>query len=589
MMRILATAAACVLALAAACGKTTDDPSDDIVDANATLSISPPLSEITIAPLMPGTVVFTATATYPDGSTRDVTAEVGFYVDGNYGTFSAATATIGNAGKAPVSASWIYDPDESPKFADAQIIARMKSTRIDPALDSNTPTLFDTLPESLSAAPTLVYPPANVVMPRNLGDFEAHWTDANGYDVFELSLHTEFVDIRTYIPGGNGLAFAGPMPTWAAFLASEWMAAVGTEKQLQYQVRGLTAANPTVVGATSPQLVRLSNENMEGGLYYWGIYPPAAPGGPQISGVWRHDMAKPGELAEEFMSTSTEGQCIACHALSRDGSKMAITYAGGNGAATLVDVATRTPMPSVGNWNFGTFTPNNAEIIGSFGGVLTVRNTLDMSPTMNVPTGGYATHPDMSADGQHLVYVQATSAGADWVFTTGQIAVIDYDQTTHTFGAPRILVTGGGNNYYPSWSPDGQWILFNRSDSDAYDDTNASLWVVKADGSAPPIELVTANTQLGLTNSWGRWAPFAQSVGTGFDPIMWITVSSKRNFGVRLNALPQNYPQVWMMPFSPAVAEQGLDPTSPAFRLPFQDIASKNHIAQWAERIIVTQ
>ncbi|MCX5744478.1 MAG: hypothetical protein NT062_18460 [Proteobacteria bacterium] len=591
-MRTLATAAAVLLLAFAGCGKQTHDPSDDAIDANATLSIDPPTKEIVIAPAMPGMVTFTATATYPDGTTRDVTSEVAFSIDGSYGSFTNATASIGVAGKAEVTAAWVYDVDAPPKAADAFVIARMSSIRVDPTLPANTPDLFNG-PEDLAAAPTVVYPAVGVVVPRNLGDFEAHWTDAHGYDVFELSLHTEFVDIRTYVPGGNGLAAAGPMPTWAAFLADEWMAAVGDEKQLSFQVRGVNSAAPTVVGTTAPQLVKLSNEPMEGGLYYWAIYP-SVNGAPRVSGIWRHDMAHPGQVAEEYMSTTTEGKCVACHALSRDGSKMAITYTGGNGASTIVDVATKAPLAPTTAWNFGAFTPDSKELVGSEDGVLTVRSATDMTAVMTVPTNGFATHPDISPDGLHIVYVQPTApSSADWHFGGGQIMVIDYDQTTHTFGAPRTLVTTSDNNYYPSWSPDNAWILFNRSSdnapgSGAYDNASASLWVVKADGSAPPLELVHANASLNLTNSWGRWAPFAQSLGPNFTSIMWITVSSKRDFGVR-KRLTDNWPQIWMLPFSPGAAAAGQDPSSPAFRLPFQNLESKNHIAQWAERIVVTQ
>ena len=44
-----------------------------------------------------------------------------------------------------------------------------------------------------------------------------------------------------------------------------------------------------------------------------------------------------------------------------------------------------------------------------------------------------------------------------------------------------------------------------------------------------------------------------------------------------------------MTPFYPARAAQVADPTVSAFRLPFQNIESNNHIAQWTERVVSTQ
>jgi hypothetical protein len=44
-----------------------------------------------------------------------------------------------------------------------------------------------------------------------------------------------------------------------------------------------------------------------------------------------------------------------------------------------------------------------------------------------------------------------------------------------------------------------------------------------------------------------------------------------------------------MTPFLPARAAQGQDPSAKAFRLPFQNLDSSNHIAQWTERVVVFQ
>ena len=117
----------------------------------------------------------------------------------------------------------------------------------------------------------------------------------------------------------------------------------------------------------------------------------------------------------------------------------------------------------------------------------------------------------------------------------------------------------------------------------AYNAGTAELWVARVDGSIAPIKLTAANVGAGLTNSWARWAPFEGSFGETEEPIFWLTFSSKREFGVRLAA---GRPQLWMTPFFPERAAIGADPTAPAFRLPFQNLDSSNHIAQWTTQVV---
>jgi hypothetical protein len=580
-MRRMMRASFCGVLLCAviACGPGTSDGDDE---STATLTIDPPTSELLILNSAPATQAYTATLVFPDGHTRDVTDETLFTVDTAFGSFAGPTASITTAGKTQVFGQ------RDDKVGSAQLIARLKSTRVDPTLAPNTPDLFGA-PEDPARAPTVVYPPADVVMPRNLGDFETHWIDGSGNDVFEVSLKTEFADVRVYVPGGNGVAGAGPMPSFTEFLAAEWIAAVGLEASVQYQVRGIQAVNPVSVGSAPPRTVKLTNETMEGGLYYWAA---AAANG--VYGIYRHDMANPGQPAEEYMTTNqTSGRCVACHVLSKDGTKMAITYDGGNSKATLIDVATSTRQPDTTNWNFATFSPDGNQLLTVFNGVISVRNSADQSVIVNMPADGYVSHPDLSPDGTRLVYVR-TPAGADWSFGNGTLYTRSYDPVTHAFGVETPLVLDGGNNYYPSWSPDGQWILFNRAAADiAYNNVNAALWIVKSDGTAPPIELAAVNQGAGLTNSWGRWAPFEQTLGANHEQIYWITVSSKRDFGTRrINSLdpePNKTPQIWMTPFVTSRANAGLDPSVAAFRLPFQNLQSNNHIAQWTERVVTTQ
>ncbi len=574
-----ATLLGLVCLAAAACGPAHHAGQDE---STAVLTIDPPSSQLTITNSVPVTEDFTATLTYADGTTKDVTADTNFAVDYG-GNFTEHTLTALGAGKLDVSAAY------SAKAASATVIVHAKGVRVDPTLPANTQDLF-TGTEVAALAPTVVYPPPDVVMPRNLGDFEIHWTDASSNDIFEISLHTDLSDIRVYVPGGNGMAAAGAGAGWSAFLATEWAAAIGTADTVTYQVRAVNSANPAAgVGAGAPRLVKLTKEEMNGGIYYWASQGTTSP-----EGVWRHDMSKPGLPAEQYMTTvQTNGRCVACHVISRDGTRMAVTYDGGDGASNMVDVATKSLGVEANAWNFGSFTPDGTQYLAVHDGTLVVRDYASQAiqTTMTITGTDKVTHPDVSADGTQLVYVRVPSAGynTDYAFGHGQLWIRPYDQATSTFGAERMLVSDALNNYYPSFSPDGKYVLFNKSTDNsaggAYNNPSASVWVVKADGSAPPVELATLDAAIGKTNSWARWAPFQQTVGV--DPIYWITASSQRDFGTRIVGLSR--PQIWMTAFSPAAVEAGTDPSAPTFRLPFQNIDSNNHIAQWTEQIVVTQ
>ena len=141
---------------------------------------------------------------------------------------------------------------------------------------------------------------------------------------------------------------------------------------------------------------------------------------------------------------------------------------------------------------------------------------------------------------------------------------------------------GGGNNYYPSFSPggspDGTFVVFNRSAGDSYDATDARVMVVSAAGRKT-IDLRRIN-EVNVGNSWPKWAPFVHHFRGA--TIFWIAYSSRRPYGLRNlgNA------QIWVVPVDTAKLAAGMDPGFPPFWLPFQDPMTGNHIPQWVEKAV---
>ena len=182
--------------------------------------------------------------------------------------------------------------------------------------------------------------------------------------------------------------------------------------------------------------------------------------------------------------------------------------------------------------------------------------------------------------------------------------MVTYDGADWSGSAVIVPNESGKNRYYPSFSPDGSLLIFNESqcnsgetgsECDADADPTSSLWIVPAAPGNTPVRLDNANApgvadqgQTDLTNSFPKWSPFVfrrnQEQGARLE---WLTFSSRRKYGLRS---PNGGDMlIWMVAVEPDKALAGEDPSSAAFAIPYQDLDTSNHIAQWTERIIVVK
>jgi WD40-like Beta Propeller Repeat len=277
-------------------------------------------------------------------------------------------------------------------------------------------------------------------------------------------------------------------------------------------------------------------------------------------------------------------QCVGCHVLSRDGHRIAVGMdIPAPSPYKVFDVATRSMIYQQGTQfgggsNFFSFSPDAMQVLTSSGANISWRDAQTGTALMDplVPLGAM---PDWSPDGTRMVYAKPQSSppcptpmfcGQPGVDAAG-LEVMPFNGTTWGASAPLVPYSGQ-NNYYPTFSPDGGWVLFNRSPSNhnSYDAPDAQVWVVGQAGGAP-VQLAKASTG---GDSWPKWAPIVQ-MWQG-RPILWFTFSSRRAYGLRI--ANGAHAQVWMAAFDPS---QSADPSLPAFWLPFQEDTSGNHIAQW--------
>jgi hypothetical protein len=556
----------------------------------ATIVVAPADLTVTVIDGAMITEPYTATLVASDGTMTDVTSTATFTLaDASFGVWTGPSLVVDGGGAGPTRVvATIVDTMGTPTIGDTGLTVMVQGSRSDgTGVPANPGGLFGAATDTPASAPTVAYPADNILVPPNLGEFDVHW-QGGANDLFEISLHNQYVDLKIY-KAGSGAQFTTYSPT-------EWYTLASAHAPLTLTVSGLVQANPTVKGTSTPQTVGVTNEIVAGGVYYWTTEP--------AQGVYRYDMSTPTiPPASYFPMGNNPTPCIGCHGLSRDGTKMALTLDSGNGRGTIFNVADRAVLvpfdpnapggqcnPAAGPcWNFATFTPDATKLVTVFQGQMVLRNTAGgavISSLTNSP-GLLGDHPELSPDGKTLANVETTQDFADYQIQDGSIVTRTFDDATNTFGAIKMLVpqAPGASNYYPSWSPDGQWIAFTRTAGNSYNDTSAEVWIIKADGTQAPIQLNLADLGVNLTNSWARWAPFAQSSGANAEPLFYLTFSTTRPFGVR----PTGGTQIWMTPVFPDRAAAGQDPSGPSFRMPFQRIDTSNHIAQWTQQVVVVQ
>ena len=225
-----------------------------------------------------------------------------------------------------------------------------------------------------------------------------------------------------------------------------------------------------------------------------------------------------------------------------------------------------------------------------------------------------ADHPDWSkntGEPDTIVFTSADPAAAtpDQQPANGGISYVR--MSNGSWGPPATLVPTqlGKNRYYPAISPDGNLVVYDEStcaktprlgqtpDSSCNGDVDptATMFVTTFSGGAP-VPLTRANspgvadgTTTALTNSFPRWAPFVERLDE-MHQLVWLTFSSTRQYGLR-SPPPSTAPDeavastlIWMVGIDPGAG--GSDPSYSAFCLPFQDVTTSNHIAQWAKYFI---
>jgi hypothetical protein len=446
-------------------------------------------------------------------------------------------------------------------------------TPIDPGPWAGTPVTGD-------PAPTIVYPSDQTRFPRNLYRTLFQWRSQE-FTEFRLIFEGPNSTVTVYNDGVHGLC-AGANPPAGCWEVDEqawnFIAASNAGKTATWTVDALdTTTSPATVRRSEAITIGFSKQDVEGAIFYWSTTSAGVRRG-KISKQDPEDyiVGKPGTTYPD----GDQVKCVACHVVSRDGKYMAAPVSADSGGSLWILEVTVDPPPTplvkvveeTGGHGFATISPDNVNVVAAWKGKMWRVDRATGAYIDELPTGALeGTHPDWSPLGMEVVF--ATGAGD----SPGGSSLAKIPFLGDAWGQPAELLAppNGGSNLFPMFSPDAAWIAFAQGNG-GHGDPSAQLMVIDSAGGQP-VELIQANrvtsnqmTDGQYQNSQPTWAPPGD-----YD---WIAFNTKREYGVVLDEGTQ---QIWVAAIDTEKAALGMDPSYPAFRVPFQGLEENNHRAFW--------
>lgn len=581
------------------------------IEGLVAIEVTPATLELVVDGSLPTPIVYSAMGSFDDGTMRDVTGAVSFsLVDRSLGSFNADlfVPTTAKGGTTMVRAQ------AGSVVGTGSVLLKLQRTQNDPSstdLPADPSVVFDGAQVDPGFDPLLVYPNDGVLVPPNLRQLEFHVDPVDDQGMFELRFENAVTDLTVYFtchtPMNGGCIYTPDGEMWS------WLSQTNRGGDpVEVTVRATNGAG-TMVGASEMLQASFSSDDVSGAFYYW-----TTSGG---TAIMRYDFGSQEQVqAENFMGTEhTGGTCVGCHALSRDGTKMVAEAGGQNdGRLLILDVGTSTPTVPFGSSPksiFESWSPDGSQFVGVYadsgatnynlllfdGDTGESLGTIDTGSTVVDP----ANHPDWSPDGNRIAFTRMGIKGTNQRMFKGSIEMVTRQGVGWSEASEIVPNESGKNRYYPSFSPDGDLLIYNESrcnganetgpECNADMDPTAKLWIVRAEPGSTPVALDAANApgvaddgEVDLTNSFPKWSPFVFNRDTAqTSRLEWLTFSSTRNYGLR--SPPGDGTLIWMVAVEPDKALAGEDPSSAAFAIPYQDLDTSNHIAQWTERIIVVQ
>jgi WD40-like Beta Propeller Repeat len=305
------------------------------------------------------------------------------------------------------------------------------------------------------------------------------------------------------------------------------------------------------------------------------------------------DVLQPAQVA----ARDKQAKCIGCHAATPDGNSVAFGVGPNGFTVSIASILTAnvgavpsvvstdalttiTGLHGVPTFSKAHWSDGDRSILLSDTGTLHAVG-LDTNQSLEVARDGDtqgATVPSWSHDGQNIVYTSAAGI-VDGRPDHGPMDLRIVPYANGKGGTSTKLVGASEdafNEYYPAYSPDDKYVAFSRvpDGQSSYNAPPAEVFVVPAAGGiatrlkANDAPACTGQMSPGLTNSWPKWSPSAQTVNG--KTYYFLTFSSRR----------PDTPQLYVT----AMVDDGQTVTTyPALYLWNQPAAEGNHTPDWED------
>ena len=471
---------------------------------------------------------------------------------------------------------------------------------IDGTTPPNAPVLFGPGGSgTMTGGPCLLDPEPGSVFPQNWMRLRFNLAPVGGQNLFEIRLHSpaETNDLVVYTQNQEWKMDAATWQAIANHLVDQPITV--TVRGAVYDGTKLTSG-PSI-GTTGT--IAIAPVSAPGAIIYWSAQNKVtALKGFTLGEEGVHPVLVPTQV-------DASSQCIACHSSTPDGTYVGLSWTNtfDNGdpaqialrttdgkmtapsfistaAATLLQRTQELPVYSKAHWTSGDHIMLSMLYNGSSYDI----TWTDLEATSSAGTGtlkrtgdnGFPGDATWSHDGNNVAYASGSTIASGYQTKDADLRVIPY---ANKAGGTSVAVAGASdptyNEYFPTYSPDDQFIAFTRI-PDGHDQLHADQCAGRgarrsrrrrADGDAPcandPVAC-SGHASPGLTNSWPKWAPDVTTSGTR--KFYWLTFSSKR-----IDAMT---PQLFV---TPVVVDGGTIKTYPALYLWNQPAGEGNHTPAW--------